>query len=378
MIPVLCWDDCEELSIEWKSLADFFDESGYAPGTDCCEDLQSQIDAINDLIDWIVENISTINNSIWDINDAITLLNEQITLINEAIADWLVDPADLISSDPLNIITVGTDWLLYATWVSWNIYTTDGTIEDTTRIVTLNSTTSSDWGLVFRRAIDDTCGTDTWDVIIYNDDIDQTIAVINNWIVMSANSTLYVWNRNSRDCEWATPTNVIYSEWAFEIENTSGDMKLLWAELVAIDSVTQEYIIWQDVTTAPTNATTQTQALVRDPSDWRLYLRDIWIRISSEVSSATPTINSDNVDIHRITALAVDVTSFTTNLTWTPTHWQSLIVEITGTAGRGLTRWADFESSTVLLPITTFWTNMLMVWFKWNSATNKWRCVAVA
>lgn len=104
----------------------------------------------------------------------------------------------------------------------------------------------------------------------------------------------------------------------------------------------------------------------------------ITARVTTETSSATPTINTDNTDIHRITALAEDITSMTTNLSWTPTHWQKLIVEITGTATRAISRWASFEASTVALPTTTVWTDMLTVWFIRNSATSKWRCVAAA
>jgi len=101
-------------------------------------------------------------------------------------------------------------------------------------------------------------------------------------------------------------------------------------------------------------------------------------RVTSETSSATPTINTDNSDIHRITALAVDITSMTTNLSGTPTHGQKLIIEITGTAARAITWGASFEASTVALPTTTVTTNMLTVGFIWNSATSKWRVVAVA
>ena len=101
-------------------------------------------------------------------------------------------------------------------------------------------------------------------------------------------------------------------------------------------------------------------------------------RVTSETSSATPTINTDNSDIHRITALAVNITSMTTNLSWTPTHWEKLIIEITGTAARTITWGASFEASTVALPTTTVTTDMLTVWFIRNSATSKWRCVAVA
>jgi hypothetical protein len=101
-------------------------------------------------------------------------------------------------------------------------------------------------------------------------------------------------------------------------------------------------------------------------------------RVTSETSSATPTINTDNSDFHRITALAANITSFTTNLSGTPTHGQKLIVEITGTATRTISWGSSFESSTATLPTTTVGTATLLVGFVWNSATSKWRCVAVA
>lgn len=101
-------------------------------------------------------------------------------------------------------------------------------------------------------------------------------------------------------------------------------------------------------------------------------------RVGSTTSSATPTINTDNVDIYRLTAQAADITSFTTNLSGTPNHGDSLVIEITGTAARAITWGASFEASTVALPTTTVSTDMLTVGFFYNSATSKWRCVASA
>ncbi len=98
-------------------------------------------------------------------------------------------------------------------------------------------------------------------------------------------------------------------------------------------------------------------------------------RVGSTTSSATPTINTDNVDIYKLTAQAVDITSFTTNLTGTPTDGQCLIIEITGTAARAITWGASFEASTVALPTTTVTTDMLAVAFLYNAVTSKWRCV---
>ncbi len=101
-------------------------------------------------------------------------------------------------------------------------------------------------------------------------------------------------------------------------------------------------------------------------------------RTGTATSSATPTINTDNVDFYSLTAQAVDITSFTTNLTGTPTEGQTLWIAITGTAARAITWGASFEASTVALPTTTVSTNRLDVGFVWNTVTSRWRCVAVA
>jgi len=102
----------------------------------------------------------------------------------------------------------------------------------------------------------------------------------------------------------------------------------------------------------------------------------ITTRVGSMTSSAVPLINTDNVDVYKLTAQASDITSFTTNLSGTPTDNQVLIIEITGTAARAITWGASFEASTVALPTTTVTTAMLAVAFLWNTATSKWRCVA--
>jgi hypothetical protein len=101
-------------------------------------------------------------------------------------------------------------------------------------------------------------------------------------------------------------------------------------------------------------------------------------RTGTTTSSATPTINTDNVDFYSLTAQAVDITSFTTNLSGTPTEGQTLWIAITGTAARAITWGTSFESSTVTLPTTTVSTNRLDVGFVWNTVTSKWRCVASA
>jgi hypothetical protein len=123
---------------------------------------------------------------------------------------------------------------------------------------------------------------------------------------------------------------------------------------------------------------TSTDTLVGRATTDTLTNKRVTPRVSTTTSSATPTINTDNVDQFGLTAQTVDITSFTTNLSGTPTNGQKLWIYIVGTAARAITWGASFETSTVALPTTTVTTNRLDVGFVWNAATSKWRCVATA
>ena len=101
-------------------------------------------------------------------------------------------------------------------------------------------------------------------------------------------------------------------------------------------------------------------------------------RTGTTTSSATPTINTDNVEFYDLTAQTVDITSFTTNLSGTPVKGQKLWIAITGTAARAITWGASFEASTIALPTTTVTTARLDVGFIWNDVTSKWRCIGNA
>jgi hypothetical protein len=100
--------------------------------------------------------------------------------------------------------------------------------------------------------------------------------------------------------------------------------------------------------------------------------------LASTADSATPTLNTDSYDMMVITGQTVAITSFTTNLTGTPTNGQKLWIAITGTGAIAITWGASFSASTVALPTTTVTTARLDVGFVWNVATTTWRCVAVA
>lgn len=102
------------------------------------------------------------------------------------------------------------------------------------------------------------------------------------------------------------------------------------------------------------------------------------VRTTTEVSSATPTINTDNTDIHTITALATAITSMTTNLSGTPVNGQKLILRFKddGTA-RGIAHGASFASRGATLLTTTTLGKYSYEALIWNSTTSTWDCVAV-
>lgn len=99
-------------------------------------------------------------------------------------------------------------------------------------------------------------------------------------------------------------------------------------------------------------------------------------RVGNTTSSATPTINTDNVDIYKLTAQAVDITSMTTNLSGTPNDGDVLKIEITGTATRNITWGASFVNSSNTAPTSvTSTTTTTFIWSYSSTSSygnNKW------
>lgn len=122
---------------------------------------------------------------------------------------------------------------------------------------------------------------------------------------------------------------------------------------------------------------TSTDTLVGRATTDTLTNKRVTKRVTSITSSATPTVNTDNCDCVDITALAAAITSMTTNLSGTPTNFQSLIYRIkdNGTA-RAITWGASFAANGVALPTTTVISKLLTVGFIWNGSV--WGCVASA
>jgi len=98
---------------------------------------------------------------------------------------------------------------------------------------------------------------------------------------------------------------------------------------------------------------------------------------TTNAPGATPTTNTDNVDIMNFTGLNTAITSMTTNLSGTPVDGDLLEFRFLddGTA-RGITWGATFASTTVTLPTTTVISTCLRVGFEWRAASSKWECIS--
>lgn len=105
-----------------------------------------------------------------------------------------------------------------------------------------------------------------------------------------------------------------------------------------------------------------------------------WIqpRITTIVSNANPTINTDNCDCVTITAQAAAITSMTTNLSGTPVNFQKLIIRILDDGSNRAITWGTsyVGTTTVALPTTTAATKVLTVGLIWDSSKSKWVCHA--
>lgn len=140
-------------------------------------------------------------------------------------------------------------------------------------------------------------------------------------------------------------------------------------------------IVVTDLTVGANTVTppSATDTLVGKATTDTLTNKRITKRVTTITSHATPTINTDNCDVVTITGQTEAITSMTTNLSGTPTNFQTLIFRIkdNGTA-RAITWGASFEAKGVALPTTTVISKVLTVGFIYDTVTSKWGCVASA
>lgn len=103
-------------------------------------------------------------------------------------------------------------------------------------------------------------------------------------------------------------------------------------------------------------------------------------RFVAVTQSATPEINTDNMDIASITGLAQAITSMTSSLTGTPSAGDLLMIQFTdnGTA-RAISWGAKFGNTTITLPASTPGGSVLLrVVLEWDTVAALWQCVGVA
>lgn len=148
--------------------------------------------------------------------------------------------------------------------------------------------------------------------------------------------------------------------------------------IVSVSSAWASRTPAQVKTTLSLNNVDNTSDSTKNSATATLTNKRITPRVGTDTSSATPTINTDNVDMFTITALATAITSMTTNLSGTPTEGQKLVIRIkdNGTA-RAITWGASFRASSDLaLPTTTTLSKTLYCGFIWNATDSKWDLIA--
>lgn len=91
------------------------------------------------------------------------------------------------------------------------------------------------------------------------------------------------------------------------------------------------------------------------------------------VSTATPTINSEQFGSLNITALAVAITSVT--VTGTPKDLQSLVVRILSPGAHAIAWGAQFEPVGAALPVITVAGKRHTVYFLYDLVAAKWGAV---
>lgn len=158
------------------------------------------------------------------------------------------------------------------------------------------------------------------------------------------------------------------------ITTTTGTLTMTNAKTLAVTNTitlsgTDSTVMTFPSTSQTIVGLTSTQTLTNKRNTRRL--------TTTNAPGATPTTNTDNVDVMNFTGLDTAITSMTTNLSGTPSDGDLLEFRFldNGTA-RAITWGSSFAATTVALPTTTVISTCLRVGFEWRAASSKWECVA--
>lgn len=170
---------------------------------------------------------------------------------------------------------------------------------------------------------------------------------------------------------------------AFNQDGTIRDSTVLTTPEINNLASTFQYVITPSAITADRIATlpllTAGDTFTFNAMMGTLTNKRITKRVTTITSNANPTINTDNCDVVDITAQAAAIASMTTNLSGTPTNFQTLVIRLKddGTA-RAITWGTSYEARGVALPTTTVLSKVLTIGFIYDTTTSKWGCVASA
>jgi hypothetical protein len=195
----------------------------------------------------------------------------------------------------------------------------------------------------------------------------------------------YIWNAsdvNDRVTAFVAEHSAAGAHGA-TILKTSGAQTITGAKTFTTGLLKAVDIVSTSATIAfPTSAVTvtlpaATDTLVGKATTDTLTNKRITKRVTTITSNANPTVNTDNCDVVTITAQAAAIASMTTNLSGTPTNFQTLIYRIKddGTA-RAITWGASFVAKGTALPTTTVLGKLLTVGFIYDTVAGTWGCVA--
>lgn len=178
-----------------------------------------------------------------------------------------------------------------------------------------------------------------------------------------------------------TPENINWSPSGFGFLMASIGINAGVAYLQLKDPAHNFYSIFQAGTLSATRNYSGPDAsgtIVLDTAAQKLTTKRNQSRYNTQVTSSTPTINSDTTDIFELTAQAANITSFSTNLTGSPDFDDVIHIAITSTGTITIAWGAKFESSSAFLPsgITGAGrVDCIFFWKRVTSSTGIWRLV---